>query len=262
MSLADLFNPSLRDAPQRVGLEFSADEYAFGDLEQASNRIAHLFRADGLQPGDRIAVYLKNCVELIHIYLACVKLGLVFVPINILYRGREIEFLLTDSEPKGLVIHAGCEEGIAPAASAVPGIKLYAAEELRDRARYQPAERPPSSLDGDPAAAIVYTSGTTGRSKGAVLTHANFAANANNLIACWRMESGDRLLLALPLFHVHGLGNGLHTWLACGFRLRLLDRFRKENIAQEFLDFEPTRSRRRFSPRPRLDGRGLGHEAA
>jgi malonyl-CoA/methylmalonyl-CoA synthetase len=240
MNLPDLFNPSLRDAAQRVGLEFSGREYTFGDLEQASNRIAHLFRADGFQPGDRVAVYLQNCVELIHVYLACVKLGLVFVPINILYRGREIEFLLNDAEPTGLVIHAGCEDDIAAAAKTVPAIKIYAAEELHDRARNQPAERPQSTLDGDSAAVIVYTSGTTGRSKGAVLTHANFAANAQNLIACWRMESNDRLLLALPLFHVHGLGNGLHTWLACGFLVRLLERFRKETIAEEFLDFGPT----------------------
>jgi malonyl-CoA/methylmalonyl-CoA synthetase len=240
MNLPDLFNLSLRDAAPRVGLEFSGREYTFGDIEQASNRIAHLFRADGCQPGDRVAVYLKNCVELIYVYLACVKLGLVFVPINILYRGREIEFLLKDAEPKGLVIHSGCAEDIAAAAATVPEIKIYAAGELHDQARDQPAERPKNTLDGDSAAAIVYTSGTTGRSKGAVLTHANFAANAKNLIACWRMESGDRLLLALPLFHVHGLGNGLHTWLACGFQLRLLERFRKETIAREFLDFRPT----------------------
>jgi malonyl-CoA/methylmalonyl-CoA synthetase len=100
----------------------------------------------------------------------------------------------------------------------------------------------PLDWEPDPGdvAALVYTSGTTGRPKGAMLTQANFAANALNLVDAWKMSAADRLLLALPLFHVHGLGNGLHTWLACGYRLRLLTRFLKESIVDEFLDFRPT----------------------
>jgi malonyl-CoA/methylmalonyl-CoA synthetase len=97
----------------------------------------------------------------------------------------------------------------------------------------------PTPADDD-IAALVYTSGTTGRPKGAMLTQANFAANALNLIEAWRLTAEDRLLLTLPLFHVHGLGNGLHTWLALGYRLRLTERFRKETIADELLDFQPT----------------------
>ena len=88
-----------------------------------------------------------------------------------------------------------------------------------------PADRPAVALDGDTPAGIIYTSGTTGASKGAVLTHNNFAANAINLLACWQITAADRFLLALPLFHVHALGNGLHCWLASGCRMRLLERF-------------------------------------
>jgi len=79
-----------------------------------------------------------------------------------------------------------------------------------------------------------------GTSKGAVLTHNNFAINAINITACWQISSADRLLLALPLFHVHGLGNGLHAWLVTGCRLRLLERFDHQQAAQEFLDFHTT----------------------
>ena len=82
--------------------------------------------------------------------------------------------------------------------------------------------------------------GTTGTSKGAVLTHNNFASNAINLLTCWQISSADRLLLALPLFHVHGLGNGLHCWLASGCRMRLLRRFEHQSAAADFLDFRPT----------------------
>jgi malonyl-CoA/methylmalonyl-CoA synthetase len=95
-------------------------------------------------------------------------------------------------------------------------------------------------LDGDSLAAIVYTSGTTGVSKGAILTHNNFVANALNLVTCWEITARDRFLLSLPLFHVHALGNGLHCWLIAGCRMRLLERFEHQRAAAEFLDFRPT----------------------
>ena len=95
-------------------------------------------------------------------------------------------------------------------------------------------------MDGESPAALVYTSGTTGVSKGAILTHNNFAVNAANLLEAWRITSTDRFLLALPLFHVHALGNGLHCWLFSGCRMRLLERFEHEKAAAEFLDFRPT----------------------
>src|SRR5207248_5037134 len=163
--------------------------------------------------------YLANCLEMIDIYLACVKLGVIFVPINILYKEREITHIVTDAEPKAVVVRA-CE--ISAEAAAMP------------------AGRPVVSLDGDAPAAIVYTSGTTGASKGAILTHNNFAANALNLITCWKISEADRFLLTLPLFHVHGLANGLHTWLISGCRMRLLERFDRETAAATFLDYHPT----------------------
>jgi malonyl-CoA/methylmalonyl-CoA synthetase len=103
-----------------------------------------------------------------------------------------------------------------------------------------PDVRPAADLDGDSPAGIIYTSGTTGQSKGAVLTHNNFTANAVNLLTCWQITSNDRFLLALPLFHVHALGNGLHCWLASGCRMRLLERFEHQTAAAEFLSFRPT----------------------
>src|SRR5437763_8062328 len=103
-----------------------------------------------------------------------------------------------------------------------------------------PADRPRLAVGGDAPACIIYTSGTTGASKGAVLTHNNFASNALNLLTCWQITSSDRFLLALPLFHVHGLGNGLHCWLMSGCRMKLLERFSQETASQEFLTFRPT----------------------
>ena len=101
-------------------------------------------------------------------------------------------------------------------------------------------DRPIEDLDGDTPAAIIYTSGTTGASKGAVLTHNNFAANTVNLLTMWQITAADRFLLALPLFHIHALGNGLHCWLASGCRMRLLERFDHRSAIAEFRDFKPT----------------------
>ncbi len=86
----------------------------------------------------------------------------------------------------------------------------------------------------------MYTSGTTGTSKGAILTHNNFAANALNLLTCWQITARDRFLLSLPLFHVHALGNGLHCWLISGCRMRLLERFDHRSATAQLLDFRPT----------------------
>ncbi len=214
MNLLHLFDLSLIARANEPALEWEGTTYTFGDIERRSNRTAHALRSRGFEKGDRLCVYLANRIELIDLYLACVKLGVIFVPVNILYREREIAHIRGDAEPREF---------------------LDAPIELSDD-----ESRPLVQLDGDTPAAIIYTSGTTGTSKGAVLTHNNFAANAVNLATCWQITDRDRLLLALPLFHIHALGNGLHTWLVSGCRMRLLERFDHRIAVNEFLDFEPT----------------------
>lgn len=234
MKLQNLFDAVLRGSPGGIAIEFRGSRLTFGDLEQRSNRWANYLRSSGFQPGDRLAVYLPNSLELIDVYLACTKTGVIFTPINVLYREREIRHILLDAEPRQVLTRSDLRRHL-------PGETTpWIVEDLIPDVEAQATECTPAPLDGNATAALVYTSGTTGRSKGAILTHNNFAVNAVNLITCWRLEKTDRLLLPLPLFHVHGLGNGLHTWLASGFRLRLLDRFRKESIVEEFLDFRPT----------------------
>jgi malonyl-CoA/methylmalonyl-CoA synthetase len=227
MNLRQLFDLSFINRRDEVALEWGGHEYTFGDIDARSDSMAALFRERGLAQGDRLCVYLPNRIELIDIYLACVKLGVIFVPVNILYREREITHILTDSEPKAIIA-----EG--PISGGVP---VWPVNELRPRDQAARVEEP---LDGEAPAAIVYTSGTTGVSKGAILTHNNFAANALNLLACWQISSADRFLLALPLFHVHALGNGLHCWLIAGCRMRLLERFEHAKAAEQFLSFRPT----------------------
>ena len=240
MNLLDRLDRTLKRSGQRGALECAGREFTFDQIQNRSNRLANRLADDGFEAGDRIAVYLSNCVELIEVYLAALKLGLIFVPINVLYRGREISHIVSDAEPRGAVTSGDLEALLQPALATLTDAHLYHVEDFAGLTRDASPERPTASADTDTPVAIVYTSGTTGRSKGAVLTHGNFAFNAEALIDCWRITPDDRLLLPLPLFHIHGLGNGLHTWLFAGYRLRLLERFRKETIAQEFLDFRPT----------------------
>src|SRR6185369_8384881 len=103
MNLTDLFDLSFIGRSHRLALEFRNETYTFGDLDDRSNRLAQLFLARGVHKGDRLCVYLANCVEMIDIFLACVKTGIVFVPINILYRDREISHIVEDAEPRFVV---------------------------------------------------------------------------------------------------------------------------------------------------------------
>ncbi len=228
MNLAELFDLSLIGRREAEALEFLGQTYTFGEIDDRSNRLAQLLLGRGLRQGDRLCVYLINCLEMIDLYLACVKLGVIFVPINILYRDREIAHILQNAEPKAVISDT-------PIDANVP---VWLRSGL-DTTNFPP-ERPKAALDGDAPAGIIYTSGTTGTSKGAVLTHNNFASNAITLLTCWQITGADRLLLALPLFHVHGLGNGIHCWLASGCRMRLLERFEHLKATTEFLDFRTT----------------------
>jgi malonyl-CoA/methylmalonyl-CoA synthetase len=221
MILRQLFDLSLQTKRDQIGLEWAGAEYTFGEIDARSNRMAHALQAKGLERGDRLCVYLANRIEFLDLFLACIKSGIIFVPVNILYRDREISHILSDAEPKLYVSEAE-----------LPDLTALASK--------QSAELETVQIDGDDPAALVYTSGTTGVSKGAILTHNNFAANGVNLVTCWQISAADRLLLALPLFHVHALGNGIHCWLFSGCRMRLLERFEHQTASATFLDFKPT----------------------
>jgi malonyl-CoA/methylmalonyl-CoA synthetase len=222
MNLRNWFDLTFIPKAHQEGLEWAGTTYTFGEIDARSNRMARALTARGLVKGDRLCMYLANSIEMIDLYLACIKLGVIFVPINILYRDREMSHILGDAEPRLLVT-----------AAELPAL-------LTEAAGQPSGSLPESGLGEDDTAAMVYTSGTTGVSKGAMLTHNNFAVNGSNLIETWKITAEDRLLLAPPLFHVHALGNGLHCWLMTGCRMRLLERFDHTSALTHFLDFKPT----------------------
>ena len=239
MQLIDIFNLSLKGRAPAGALEYdcadgSVATLSFGELDARSDRIARLITSRGLARGDRLCFFMPNRVEFIDLFLACVKTGVIVVPINALYREREVGHIVADAEPKAVVTTR--ELGPFVPSSAM----VWDVDELAGAAHSGNCARERTALDGDDPAAIVYTSGTTGRSKGAILTHNNFAANTVNLLACWRVTSDDRYLAVLPLFHVHGLGNGVHAWLASGCLMRLAERFDINRAGALFESFQPT----------------------
>jgi malonyl-CoA/methylmalonyl-CoA synthetase len=239
--LTQLFDLSLIGRADRPAVEYVdaigvLRTLSFGEVDARANRMAAELSSRGLTRGDRLCLHVVNCIEYIDVYLACTRAGIVLVPMNVLYRERELRHIVGDSEPSA-IISARASDAVYP-----DSVPVWFIEDLGDSAAKRDAARPDvtSALDGDTPALIIYTSGTTGAAKGAVLSHNNLAANGINVTTCWRITESDRYLAVLPLFHVHGLGNGIHAWLISGCRMRLAERFDHRTAAQLFADFSPT----------------------
>jgi acyl-CoA synthetase (AMP-forming)/AMP-acid ligase II len=231
VNLHDLFAIPRRRAPERTALVFRSEagtavEWSYAELFAAARRLAAGFAARGLRAGDRVAFFLGNGPEFVAAHLAALQLGAVMVPINLAYRRREIAHLLGDAEPRLLLT----ERAQLPVLDELQADERRSVEEVvlaEDLAgwRVDAGAFAPPRVEGGDLAMILYTSGTTGRSKGAMLSHDNLLATVAALLAAWAWEPADVLYLALPLFHVHGLVVGLHCALAAGATVWLRRRF-------------------------------------
>ena len=206
MSLSALLDLSLvgrADQPALDDATVTPDApvtYTFGEIDARANATARLLAARGFVAGDRLAFFLPNRIELLDLFLACVRLGVIAVPMNSLYREREVAHLVEDSAPK-VVVTTADRAAYLPA-----GTPWWDVATLAEEAAAHVGPRLVASIEPQAVAALVYTSGTTGRAKGAMLTRDNLAANATALTTCWQITAADRYLAVLPLFHVHGLG--------------------------------------------------------
>jgi malonyl-CoA/methylmalonyl-CoA synthetase len=205
-------------------------ELSYGALRDHSARLAAALAQRGVQPGDRVTVQVEKSVEAVLLYIACLRMGAVYVPINVANTPHEVEHFFMDSRPTLAVVRPQDRHLVEPLA-AHAGIRcietLGAGAEgslMALAAQSSPSSQPWVPSDGD-LAAIVYTSGTTGRSKGAMLTRANLASNAAVLASVWQFTPDDVLLHALPLFHIHGLFAAINTVLASGSGMLLLPKF-------------------------------------
>jgi malonyl-CoA/methylmalonyl-CoA synthetase len=206
-----------------------------GELEAAAARVAGRLGRAGLAAGDRLLVSAATSMDLVVAYLGALRMGLVVVPVNTAYREREVAHIVGDARPAAAVVDDP-ERGDW-ARRAAGGDLLVAGPEVD-----LPGGDPPPldrSGPGDPAL-LCYTSGTTGAPKGAVLAHGNLLASAEALRLAWRWSPRDRLVLALPLFHIHGLGVGLHGTLLAGASAVLLARFEVDAVLDAARDQEAT----------------------
>jgi malonyl-CoA/methylmalonyl-CoA synthetase len=207
---------------------------SFGDLFDLTAQIAAGLQARGLTPGDRVAVQVEKTWQALALYLATLRAGGVFLPLNTAYTDRELDYFLTDAEPRIFVCDPA-RQATATAIAANAGVKHL---ETLDAAgtgtildgTTKGAVLEPVARGIDDPASILYTSGTTGRSKGAILSHGNLASNAATLVDLWRFNADDVLLHALPIFHIHGLFVATNVALLAGARMLFLPRFDIEEI--------------------------------
>jgi len=197
-------------------IENEATALTFADLDRETGRLAARLEALGGKTGDRIVVQVEKSVENVLLYLSAQRLGMVYVPLNTSYTAGELEYFLGDAEPSVVVCRPADEAQVRALAGAARVVTLgddRSGSLLDDMPE---AGVPVAERSRDDLAAILYTSGTTGRSKGAMLTHGNLLSNAETLYDLWRWSSDDVLLHILPIYHVHGLFVALHGALLAG----------------------------------------------
>jgi len=237
---SDWIENAARNHPQRLFLSTPAGRrYSYSTLREETGRLAGALRQLGVSSGDRVAVRIEKSPEAVFLYIACLRLGAVFAPINLACAPNEVEYFLSDSKARVAILDPDDLKTLEPLAlragvQQVATLDANGQGSLLERAHRSgvPFE-PPTGLSGDSVAAIVYTSGTTGRSKGAMLTRRNLASNAAALADLWRFTDQDVLLHALPLFHVHGLFVAINTVLVSGSALLLVPKFAAAAVLEQ-----------------------------
>ncbi|MDQ0347405.1 malonate--CoA ligase [Ancylobacter vacuolatus] len=207
----------------------------YAEFERRTAQVANALVALGLKPGDRVAVQVEKSLEAVFAYLGTVRAGGVFLPLNTAYTPPEVEYFLGDAEPAIFVCDPATEATLSPIARAkgvAQIVTLDAAGQGTLRAAADACRTSFANVPRGPddLAALLYTSGTTGRSKGAMLTHANLASNAQALVETWRFTADDVLIHALPIFHTHGLFVAINVVLAAGASMIFLPKFDPERI--------------------------------
>jgi malonyl-CoA/methylmalonyl-CoA synthetase len=197
-------------------------------------RLAHTLRGSGVEPGDRVAVQVDKSPEALALYVACVRAGAVYLPLNTAYTASEVDYFVGDAEPRLVVCRPSSRTEISAIAAKVGGraetLGTVGDGSLMDLAGNQSENFENHPAAPDDLAAILYTSGTTGRSKGAMMTHRNLMSNALTLVDFWRFTADDVLLHALPIYHTHGLFVATNVVLAAHASMLFLPKFDADEV--------------------------------
>jgi malonyl-CoA/methylmalonyl-CoA synthetase len=226
----------------QVAVETQDDlRYSWRDLERSTAMMANLLQSLNLPEGARIAVQVEKSVEAMMLYLATLRAGYVFLPLNTAYQSAEIEYFIGNAEPAVVVCSSRNFGWVSKIAFKTGTRNVFTLDDdrtgsLLDRAAHCSDRHEVVLKQSDDLAAILYTSGTTGRSKGAMLTHGNLLSNALVLKACWGWKKGDVLIHALPIFHVHGLFVAIHGALLNGSKMIWLSKFDARGVIKNMFE--------------------------
>lgn len=216
-------------------------ELSYAEADASSARIASMLASLGLVPGDRVAAQVEKSAEALLLYLACLRAGLVYLPLNSAYQEREVAYFFGNAAPRAVVAQPSSLHWLMPLAERLGIRHVFTLDEvgsgtLPDAARDAPGRFATVESASSDLAAILYTSGTTGQSKGAMITHRNLASNARALHQAWGFVPDDILIHMLPLFHVHGLFVACHCVLMNGTAMRFHAKFDARRAIAEFRD--------------------------
>ncbi len=223
------------DDPARLAIEtVDGQRISYGELIARAGQMANVLVNSGVKRGDRVAAQTEKSVPGLVLYLATVRAGAVYLPLNTAYTLNELEYFITDAEPSLVVCDPAKAEGVGKIAAKVrAGVATLGADgkgSLTDAAARASTTFETVARADDDLAAILYTSGTTGRSKGAMLTHDNLASNSLSLVGYWRFTSKDVLIHALPIYHTHGLFVASNVTLFARASMIFLPKFDPEAI--------------------------------
>jgi len=257
---ADLDGIAVETADGPLGQPFEPLAYTWRDLDRGSAMIANLLQSLELPEGARIAVQAEKSVEALMLYLAVLRAGFVYLPLNTAYQAGEIEYFVGDAQPSVVVCGKRNHSWVSQLAFKAGVQHVFMLDEdrtgnLLERAVLQSDRQQPAQRRAGDLAAILYTSGTTGRSKGAMLSHGNLLGNARVLQEAWGWSPGDVLLHALPIFHVHGLFVAIHGALLNGSPMVWFSRFDPAAVAARLAEATV------FMGVPTMYVRLLGHTA-
>src|SRR3954471_7764757 len=223
------------DDPNRVAIEtLDGQRISYGDLIAHAGQVANVLVSRGVKPGDRVAAQTEKSVAALVLYLAVVRAGAVYLPLNTAYTLNELDYFIGDAEPALVVCDPSKAQGIGAIAAKV-GAKVETLDadgkgSLADATASARPEFQTVARSDDDLAAILYTSGTTGRSKGAMLSHDNLASNSLTLVGYWGFTENDVLIHALPIYHTHGLFVASNVTLFARASMIFLPKFDPELI--------------------------------
>jgi malonyl-CoA/methylmalonyl-CoA synthetase len=233
-SILAAFLAHAKHTPQQPCISYAGQEWSYGTLREHAAHWASRLAAADVASGDRVGLFLGSSPDFVAAYLGIHWCGGAAVLINTQYRQVELSHILSDSGTRLVIVDAQSEphlQELLAINSELSHIRWLSAPSV-DHPASEPSKLPHDTPDGNDLALLAYTSGTTGRSKGAMLLHRNLAANSAAVTQAWRWTAADRLLLTLPLFHIHGLGVGINGSLLVGGSIDLRPRFEAHEVLE------------------------------